>query len=141
MTDAMQELGPVSEATVVETARITPTDRDEVRRIRLRVDDPAFRFAAGQSVGVVVPGPHDMGNRYHMRRYSIASANGRAATDAIEFDLLVRRCFYLDEFSGERFPGSHPTICVTSAPDSASRSPAPSDRRSTSRSATPPTWS
>ena len=100
-----QELGPVSEAVVTDSVRITPADRDEIRRIRLRIDDPAFRFSVGQSIGVVVPGPHPMGNRVHMRRYSVAGRNQDRGDEAVELDLLVRRCFYLDEISGERYPG------------------------------------
>jgi ferredoxin--NADP+ reductase len=105
MTDAMRQLGPVREAVVARNVRVTPTDRDEVRRIRLRVVGPAFRFSAGQTIGVVVTGPHAFGNRYHVRRYSIASGPDSGAADAVEFDLLVRRCFHVDESSGERYPG------------------------------------
>lgn len=105
MNEATQELGPVSEAVVTESVRITPAERDEVRRIRLRIDDPAFRFSVGQSIGVVVPGPHPLGNQFHMRRYSIASGHIDRGGDEIELELLVRRCFYLDEISGERYPG------------------------------------
>lgn len=105
MTTAQAEtLGPVSEAVVMESVRVSRSDRDEIRRIRLRIEDPAFRVAMGQSIGVVVPGPHPMGNAYHMRRYSIA---GQGPGDAGEMtiDLLVRRCFGIDEFSGESYPG------------------------------------
>ncbi|MCB1792125.1 MAG: oxidoreductase [Gammaproteobacteria bacterium] len=105
MTEIAQEIGPVSEAVIVDSVRITPDDRDEVRRIRLRVDDPAFRFLPGHLIGVVVPGPHAFGNRYHTRRYSIASGSKTLTGEGIEFDLLVRRCFLIDEFSGERHPG------------------------------------
>lgn len=105
MAQAMKELGPVSEAVVVDSTRVTPEGRDEVRRIRLRVDEPAFRFSPGQSIGVVVPGPHAFGNRYHIRRYSIASGHRDGTQDAVEFELLVRRCFYVDEISGEQYPG------------------------------------
>jgi len=105
MNESIQELGPVSEAVVTESVRITPPQRDEVRRIRLRIDDPAFRFSVGQSIGVMVPGPHPMGNQFHMRRYSIASGHTDQASDAIELELLVRRCFYVDEISGEQYPG------------------------------------
>ena len=105
MNTTDQELGPVSQAVVTESVRITPNDRDEVRRIRLSIDDPAFRFSEGQTIGVVVPGPHPFGNKYHMRRYSIASGRTNATTDAAELELLVRRCFYIDEISGERYPG------------------------------------
>lgn len=105
MSDVEQELGPVSEATVVSSVRITAEDRDEVRRIRLSVDDPAFRFSVGQTIGVVVPGPHPFGNAFHTRRYSIASGQAGHSGDAVELELLVRRCFGIDEVSGERYPG------------------------------------
>jgi len=105
MNESTQELGPVSEAVVVESVRITPPDRDEVRRIRLRIDDPAFRYSVGQSIGVVVPGPHPMGNQFHMRRYSIAGGQLDRENDEVELELLVRRCFYIDEISGESYPG------------------------------------
>ena len=105
MNESIHELGPVSEAVVTESVRITPPERDEVRRIRLRIDDPAFRFSVGQSIGVMVPGPHPMGNQFHMRRYSIASGHTDQSSDAIELELLVRRCFYVDEISGEQYPG------------------------------------
>ena len=105
MNELNQDLGPVSQAVVTKSVRITPADRDEVRRIRLRIDDPAFRFAVGQSIGVVVPGPHPLGNQFHMRRYSIASGHLDDLGGDIELDLLVRRCFYIDEISGERYPG------------------------------------
>ena len=81
MTEHQLELGPVSEAVVTDSIRISREDLDEVRRIRLRIDDPSFHFSVGQSVGVVAPGPHPFGNRYHMRRYSIA---GEASTAAAE---------------------------------------------------------
>jgi len=105
MNESMQELGPVSEAVITESVRITPPERDEVRRIKLRIDDPAFRFSVGQSIGVVVPGPHPLGNEFHMRRYSIASGHLDRSSEAIELELLVRRCFYVDEINGERYPG------------------------------------
>ena len=105
MNESIQELGPVSEAVVTESVRITPPERDEVRRIRLRIDDPAFRFSVGQSIGVMVPGPHPLGNQFHMRRYSIANGHTDQASDAIELELLVRRCFYVDEINGEQYPG------------------------------------
>jgi ferredoxin--NADP+ reductase len=105
MIESTQELGPVSEAVITESVRITEPARAEVRRIRLSIDDPAFRFSVGQTIGVVVTGPHPMGNRLHTRRYSIASGHKVGEGDRIELELLVRRCFYVDEVSGERYPG------------------------------------
>lgn len=92
-------------AVVRESKRITPVTTEEVRHIVLRIDDPSFRFVEGQSIGVLVPGPHPFGNKFHHRYYSIANARNPMAGDEIEIDLLVRRCFYIDEVSGERYPG------------------------------------
>jgi ferredoxin--NADP+ reductase len=99
------ELGPAVVAEVVESRRITPESTDEVRQIVLRVDEPSFRYHEGQSVGVVVPGPHAFGNKYHMRRYSIASDRSSSTEESVEFSILVRRCFYIDPVNGERYPG------------------------------------
>ncbi|WP_428607062.1 oxidoreductase [Sedimenticola sp.] len=99
------ELGPAVVAEVIESRRITPESTDEVRHIVLRVDEPSFRYHEGQSIGVVVPGPHAFGNKYHMRRYSIANDRITSNDDSIEFSILVRRCFYIDPVNGERYPG------------------------------------
>ena len=105
MTDIDFELGPTCKAVVTANERLTPPAADEVRHLVLHVSDPAFRFLEGQSIGVVVPGPHDFGNRYHLRRYSVANARQVDAGEGVDVELLVRRCFYLDEVSGERYPG------------------------------------
>jgi ferredoxin--NADP+ reductase len=93
------------EAILKSTARITPDNTDEVRQLVLQIDDPSFRYAAGQSIGVLVPGPHEFGNPFHHRRYSIANPVQTGNAESLELELLVRRCFYLDEVSGERYPG------------------------------------
>lgn len=92
-------------AILKSSIRITPNTSEEVRRLVLQIDDPAFRYAAGQSIGVLVPGPHEFGNEFHHRRYSIANPTQTGNPDTIELELLVRRCFYIDEISGERYPG------------------------------------
>jgi ferredoxin--NADP+ reductase len=74
-----------------------------VRQIILRIDEPAFYFLEGQNIGVLVPGPHEFGNKTHHRYYTIA--NARALDHGVELELLVRRCFYIDEVSGEQYPG------------------------------------
>lgn len=101
----MTELGATVVAEVVENRRITPEKTDEVRHIVLRVDEPSFRYREGQSIGVVVPGPHAFGNKYHMRRYSIANDRSHFDAAGVEFSILVRRCFYIDPLNGERYPG------------------------------------
>jgi ferredoxin--NADP+ reductase len=92
-------------ATIVKSERITDEDTDEVRHIVLSIADATFHFIEGQSVGVLVPGPHQFGNEYHMRLYSIASSRQGENQDMLEISLCVRRCFYIDEVSGERYPG------------------------------------
>lgn len=105
MSENIPGVGPTLEAVVKDSQRITPLDTDEVRHIRLQVRDPAFRYLEGQSIGVLVPGPHPFGNPYHLRRYSIANARDLPHEEGVELDLLVRRCFYIDDVSGERYPG------------------------------------
>jgi ferredoxin--NADP+ reductase len=105
MSDYPAEIGPTTEAVLEASKRITPEATAEVRHLVLRVLDPAFQFVEGQSIGVLVPGPHPFGNPYHLRRYSIANARTLPQEDEVRLDLLVRRCFYIDEVSGERYPG------------------------------------
>lgn len=90
-------------ATVQATKRITPEDTDEVRQIVLTLDEAPHYFPEGQLVGVLIPGPHPFGNPYHHRYYSIA--HSAPADHGVALELLVRRCFYIDEVSGERYPG------------------------------------
>jgi ferredoxin--NADP+ reductase len=93
----------ITEAVIQSSRRVTPDSTDEVRQILLRIDEPAFYFLEGQNIGVLVPGPHDFGNKIHHRYYTIA--NARAQDGGVELELLVRRCFYIDEVSGEQYPG------------------------------------
>jgi ferredoxin--NADP+ reductase len=105
MREAPADLGPTTQAFIKDSRRITPESTEEIRHITLQVADPAFQFGEGQSIGVVVPGPHPFGNAFHVRRYSIANARSIPVETGVELDLLVRRCFYIDEVSGERYPG------------------------------------
>jgi len=102
------------QAVVRETTRITPEDATEVRHIVLGV--PAgFSFTKGQSIGVLTPAPHPFGNTQHLRLYSIAAPRGDRYN---EIAICVRRCFYVDEVSGERYPGiSSNYLCDARAGD------------------------
>ncbi|MCW8948446.1 MAG: oxidoreductase [Sedimenticola sp.] len=113
------ELGPAVTAKVIESKRITPESTDEVRHIVLRVDEPSFRYMEGQSIGVVVPGPHAFGNKYHMRRYSIANDRPTGSAESVEFSILVRRCFYIDPVNGERYPGTASNFLCDAKPGQA----------------------
>lgn len=94
-------------ATLVSSERITDPNADaEVRHLVLEMPPKQkFEFVEGQSLGVLVPGPHEFGNRYHLRLYSIASPRCGEGGRAARFSLCVRRCQYIDEISGERYPG------------------------------------
>jgi len=92
-------------ATVVKSERITPANTDEVRHIVLTIPDATFNYVEGQSIGVLVPGPHAFGNENHVRLYSIASARGGEDQNMAEISICVRRCHYVDDVSGERYPG------------------------------------
>ena len=98
-------IGPTATAVVKATRRVTPESTDDVHHITLEVLDPAFQFVEGQTIGVLVPGPHPFGNAQHLRRYSIANARNIPVSESVSLDILVRRCFYIDEVSGERYPG------------------------------------
>jgi ferredoxin--NADP+ reductase len=92
-------------ASVVSSTRITPEDsKTELRHIDLAVDSLDFTYEIGQSVGVLVPGPHEFGQKEYLRLYSIA---GSGTGDDIKpvISLLVKRCFYIDDFNGERYDG------------------------------------
>jgi len=93
------------QARVLETHRITPENAPEVRNILLGVSRPGFRYRTGQHVGVLVPGPHAHGQKSHFRLYTIASAQETAQVGEVDLELCVRRCFYIDEVSGEEYPG------------------------------------
>lgn len=92
-------------ATVVESTLLTPKESDvEIREIVLEVNRPHFAFDPGQSVGVLVPGPHAFGNEYHHRLYTVADLPEKAG-DKPRVTLCVKRVTYVDEYSGERYKG------------------------------------
>lgn len=93
-------------ATVLETTRLTPEQAEgEVRHIILEVGKPGLGFEAGQSIGVIVPGPHPFGNPYHFRLYSVANDVPADAKTKPLVNICVKRCFYIDAYSGERYKG------------------------------------
>lgn len=93
-------------ATVKESVRLTPDQyKEEVRHIILELDGAAAQFHIGQSIGVSVPGPHAFGNEDHFRLYSIAGIGESESGHGKTVSLCVRRCFYVDDYSGERYPG------------------------------------
>ncbi|TNF95087.1 MAG: oxidoreductase [Gammaproteobacteria bacterium] len=96
---------PTVEATIKNSTRITPDSCDEVRQMTLQIDDPAFRCFEGQSIGIVIPGPHPFGNKYHMRRYTVVDYRSAGADEISELSILVKRCFFFVYVNGEKYPG------------------------------------
>ena len=93
------------EAVLTESTRITPDETEEVREIKMMIDDPAFRAIPGQNIGIVFEGDEAFGSQPHIRHYSIVETHTRPLEEDLEISILVRRCFYIDGFNGERYPG------------------------------------
>jgi ferredoxin--NADP+ reductase len=93
------------EALVKESHRITPQDSPEVRSILLTLPQARFVYVEGQNIGVKVPGEHAYGHSGHFRLYTIANTPRPDDGGDVDIELCVRRCFYIDEISGEEYPG------------------------------------
>jgi ferredoxin--NADP+ reductase len=95
---------PRYEATVLRSEEITEEGTDvEVRELVLEVDKRDFDFEIGQSVGVLVEGTGDFGRSVHHRLYTVADTP--KADGNPEITLVVRRCNYIDDYSGEEYVG------------------------------------
>ena len=92
------------QAVVKKTARLTPQDTEEIREILLEVNQPEFECRADQSFGVLVNTSGEFGNNTHHRLYSVADLPAKA-NGKTQITMLVKRCSYVDEFSGELYPG------------------------------------
>ena len=92
-------------ATLLSTERITPPDTAEVRHLVLQLPEGDFTFHEGQCVAVLLPGSQEFGNAHHMRLYAIASSQTGEGRQPGRISICVRRCFYIDPVSGERYPG------------------------------------
>ncbi|MGK7390155.1 MAG: ferredoxin-NADP reductase [Candidatus Cyclobacteriaceae bacterium M2_1C_046] len=91
-------------ATVKKTRRLTPEDTDEIRELLLEVNHPDFKCEVDQSIGVLVNTNGEFGKNLHHRLYSVADLpikkSGRTS-----LTMLVKRCFYIDNFNGEEYKG------------------------------------
>ena len=106
-------------ATVISSSPLTASDADaEVRELELDVEDPAFAPRGGSSIAVIVPGPHEFGQKHHVRLYTVADAPRRLADGHLRFPIAVRRCTAIDRYSGEEHPGiASNYLCDRSAGD------------------------
>ena len=91
-------------ATVKKTDRMTSELSEEIREILLEVKQPEFDCQVDQSFGVLVEADGEFGNKYHHRLYSVADLPERK-NKKTQIKVLVKRCTYIDDFSGEIFPG------------------------------------
>lgn len=91
-------------AVVKNTERLTPMDTEEVREIILEIKDRGFDCEVDQSFGVLVKASGTFGNTLHHRLYSVADLPEQSKGN-LEITMLVKRCSYVDEFSGELYQG------------------------------------
>ncbi len=100
------DTGDTYTAHVLSSERITPAEsKEEVREIIIEVERDNFEYSPGQTVGVVVSGNHDLGHKHHFRLYTVADIPEPDSGGKPRVTLCVKRCNYLDEYSGELFPG------------------------------------
>jgi ferredoxin--NADP+ reductase len=97
---------PRFNATVLSTEEITDEGSDaEVRELVLEVHEHNFNFKIGQSIGVLASGPTPFGGSPHHRLYTVADSPMPTAPGNPEITIVVRRCNYIDDYSGEEFAG------------------------------------
>jgi ferredoxin--NADP+ reductase len=100
------DTGTTYTARVLSSRRITAAgSSEEVRDIVLEVDRETYRYQPGQSIGVIVTGDHELGHKHHFRLYSVADTPGVGVHDKPRLALCVKRCNYIDEYSGEEYRG------------------------------------
>lgn len=92
-------------ASVVSSLRITgEQSEEEIRELVLDVTPP-LKAEPGQSVGVIAPGRPELGGHEHFRLYTISDLPEAKRPDTSRLKICVKRCSYIDRFSGERYPG------------------------------------
>lgn len=91
--------------TVLSSTRISAQEsQEEVRDIQLEVDGE-LDVRVGQNLGVLAPGRAEIGQAHHFRLYSVADVPHLTSDGRLRFSICVRRCTFIDAFSGEQFPG------------------------------------
>jgi ferredoxin--NADP+ reductase len=97
---------PSYTATVLSSERITDDAAEaEVRELVLEIDNHDFDFEVGQSIGVIVKGPAEYGGSSHHRLYTVADTPLPRKQGRPQVTIAVRRCVFIDDFSGEEYIG------------------------------------
>jgi ferredoxin--NADP+ reductase len=97
---------PQYTATILSTEAISEEGSEvEVRELVMAVGGHDFNFEIGQSIGVLVPGPAEFGRSIHHRLYTVADVPPPEGQDNPEITIAVRRCNYIDDYSGEEYIG------------------------------------
>jgi ferredoxin--NADP+ reductase len=97
---------PSYTARVLSTERLTEEGADvEVRELVMEVENHDFNFEIGQSIGVLVQGAKEFGSPTHLRLYTVADLPGPGERGNPRVTIAVRRCSYIDDFSGEEYIG------------------------------------
>ncbi len=92
------------DAVVKKTRRLSPEDTEEVKELLIEVQQPDFNCEIDQSFGVLLNQKDDFGNHMHHRLYSVADLP-RKSNKKTRITMLVKRCSYVDDFSGELHEG------------------------------------
>lgn len=92
------------QAVVKKTERLTPAGTEEIREIMLEVKQAGFDCQVDQSFGVLVKTSGEFGKTFHHRLYSVADLPARENGKPL-ITMLVKRCSYVDDFSGEKYQG------------------------------------
>ncbi|WP_053405804.1 ferredoxin--NADP(+) reductase [Persicobacter sp. CCB-QB2] len=92
------------QAEVISSQRLTPEGTDEIRELILEVLDDDFTCAINNSFGVLVNSAGMFGNTFHHRLYSVSDLPSKE-NGKTRITMLVKRCKFLDEFSGEEYNG------------------------------------
>ena len=94
------------QAKVLSSETITaPESEAEVREIWIEVESQDFDAGVGQNIGVLAPGQKEIGEEHRFRLYSVADLPQSTPDGHQRLSICVRRCSYIDEFSGEEYPG------------------------------------
>jgi ferredoxin--NADP+ reductase len=123
MSEALKHLsdydtGPHYHARVITNERLTPESaEEEVRELVLEVDRNDFAYDVGQAIAVLAPGDPAFGPGHHLRLYSVADLPERGLEGKPRIKLCVRRCSYVDEYSGEVYRGVASNYLCDRRPD------------------------